>query len=198
MWRTAGEKDVVHPPARPNRIGGEIGDNRGNPLFEFHRRDQKASGQSPEAIPPRHTAPSADTTQALGDFTTTWNIIPISAIAVCIGILAAFIALGLLRLIGLFTNLFFYRRWSAALYSPAGNRLGWLEPLVPVIGGLMMGFMARYGSERIRGHGIPEAIEAILMKGGRVEPKVAFWKPISSARYPSGRAVHSALRGQSS
>ena len=53
--------------------------------------------------------------------------------------------------------------------------------LVPVVGALIIGFMARYGSERIRGHGIPEAIEAILINGSRVEPKVALLKPLSSA-----------------
>jgi H+/Cl- antiporter ClcA len=51
----------------------------------------------------------------------------------------------------------------------------------PVIGGLIIGFMAKYGSERIRGHGIPEAIEAILLNGSRVEPKLAVLKPVSSA-----------------
>ncbi|MCL4394534.1 MAG: chloride channel protein [Chloroflexi bacterium] len=67
------------------------------------------------------------------------------------------------------------------LVSPAGNHLGLLEIAVPVVGALIVGLMARYGSERIRGHGIPEAIEAILINGSRVEPKVAFWKPLSSA-----------------
>jgi chloride channel protein, CIC family len=119
--------------------------------------------------------------EALGDFTTTWNIIPITAIAICIGVLSAFVALGLLKLIGFFTNVFFFHRWSAAFVSPAGNKLGWFEIFVPVIGALIVGFMARYGSERIRGHGIPEAIEAILLKGGRVEPKVALLKPLSAA-----------------
>jgi H+/Cl- antiporter ClcA len=122
-----------------------------------------------------------DVSQELGDFTTTWNVIPITLLATAIGIFSAFVALALLRLIGIFTNLFFFGRWGTALVSPAGNHLGWLEIFVPMIGGLIIGFMARYGSERIRGHGIPEAIEAILLKGGQIEPKVAFLKPISSA-----------------
>jgi H+/Cl- antiporter ClcA/CBS domain-containing protein len=84
-------------------------------------------------------------------------------------------------MIGLFTNLFFYQRWSTELVSPAGNHLGLFEVVVPVVGALIIGFMARYGSERIRGHGIPEAIESILLKGSRVEPRVAFLKPLSSA-----------------
>src|SRR5579859_3827504 len=117
----------------------------------------------------------------LGDFTTTPRVIVISGMAIGIGVISAFVALILLRLIGLFTNLFFFGRWGTALVSPAGNHLSIFVILVPVIGGLIIGLMARYGSERIRGHGIPEAIEAILISGSRVEPKVAFWKPLSSA-----------------
>src|SRR4051812_2156903 len=101
--------------------------------------------------------------------------------AIAIGVIASYVALALLRLIGLFTNLFFYQRWSTALVSPAANHLGALEIVVPVFGALIIGLMARYGSERIRGHGIPEAIEAILINGSRIEPRVAVLKPISSA-----------------
>ncbi|MBF6592381.1 MAG: chloride channel protein, partial [Ktedonobacterales bacterium] len=93
----------------------------------------------------------------MGDFTTTARVIPITLIAVAIGILSAFVALALLRLIGLFTNLFFFQRWDTALVSPAGNRLGVVEIVVPALGALVIGFMARYGSEQIRGHGMPEA-----------------------------------------
>ena len=66
------------------------------------------------------------------------------------------------------------------MVSPAQNRLGWAELLVPVAGALVVGLMARYGSDRIRGHGMPEAIEAILLRGGKVEPKVALLKPLSA------------------
>jgi H+/Cl- antiporter ClcA len=128
-----------------------------------------------------HRLGQDEATAELGDFTTTRRVIPLSLAAVCIGVLAAFVALALLRLIGLFTNLFFFQRWSTVLVSPAGNRLGVLEIFVPVVGAILIGFMARYGSERIRGHGIPEAIEAILINGSRVEPKVAILKPLSSA-----------------
>jgi len=117
----------------------------------------------------------------LGDFTATPRMIVISLLAIIIGLISAFVALILLRLIGFFTNLFFFQRLGFALVSPAGNHLGVLVILVPVIGALIIGLIARYGSERIRGHGIPEAIEAILINGSRVEPKVAFWKPLSSA-----------------
>src|SRR5690349_14960096 len=117
----------------------------------------------------------------LGDFTTRPRVITISLMAIVIGIVSAYVALALLKLIGLFTNLFFFQRVSTALVSPAGHHLGPFEVLVPVIGALIIGLMARYGSERIRGHGIPEAIEAILINGSRVDPKVAILKPVSSA-----------------
>ena len=118
---------------------------------------------------------------ALGDFTTTSRVVPMALAGVGIGVLAAYVALALLRLIGLFTNLFFFQRWDSALVSPAGNTLGPLGILVPVVGALVIGVMARYGSERIRGHGIPEAIESILIGGSRVEPRLAVLKPLSAA-----------------
>jgi H+/Cl- antiporter ClcA len=117
----------------------------------------------------------------LGDFTTTTRVIPISALAIVIGAVAAYVALGLLKLIGLFTNLFFFGRATTALVTPAGNHLGVFVVAIPVVGALIVGLMARYGSERIRGHGIPEALEAILINGSRIEPKVALLKPISAA-----------------
>lgn len=119
--------------------------------------------------------------RSLGDFTTTYRVIPLSLAAVAIGVVTAYIAWALLRLIGLFTNLFYFGRWSASFVSPAQNHLGAWAVLVPVGGSLVIGLMARYGSERIRGHGIPEAIESILMHGSRVHPKLALLKPLSSA-----------------
>jgi len=119
--------------------------------------------------------------EELGDFTTTWRVLPISAVAIAIGAIGAVVALALLRLIALFTNLFFFQRFSTDASSPALHHLGPLVVLVPVVGALIVGVTARYGSHRIRGHGIPEAIEAILLKGGRVEPKVALLKPLSAA-----------------
>ena len=117
----------------------------------------------------------------LGDFTTTPRLLKISALALGIGALSAFVALGLLKLIALFTNIFFYQRIGADAVQPAEHHLGLFVIVVPIIGGLIIGLMARYGSERIRGHGIPEAIEAILLNGSRVEPKLAILKPVSSA-----------------
>jgi len=118
---------------------------------------------------------------SLGDFTTAPRVLMISLMAVPIGIVCAYVALALLKLIALFTNLFFFQRVSTAMTSPADNALGLWVVLVPIAGALIIGVMARYGSERIRGHGIPEAIEAILINGSRVEPKVALLKPLSSA-----------------
>ncbi len=119
--------------------------------------------------------------EELGDFTTTPRVIPISFLAIVIGFIASLVAWLLLRLIGLFTNIFYYGRIDTALTSPAGNHLGIIAVAIPVVGGLIIGLMARYGSERIRGHGIPEAIESILMNGSRVHPRLAILKPISAA-----------------
>jgi chloride channel protein, CIC family len=119
--------------------------------------------------------------QSLGDFTATYRIVPIALLAVVIGVAACYVAWALLRLIGLFTNLFYFGRWSTALSSPAQNHLGGWAVLVPIGGSLIIGLMARFGSERIRGHGIPEALEAILIHGSRVQPRLAVLKPLSSA-----------------
>ncbi|MGH9664287.1 MAG: chloride channel protein, partial [Bryobacteraceae bacterium] len=117
----------------------------------------------------------------LGDFTTTTRVIPISLLAIVVGVIGAFIAWFLIKLIGLFTNFFYYHQISTSFISPAGNHLGAYAIAVPVVGSLIVGLMARYGSERIRGHGIPEAIESILMNGSRVRPRLAILKPLSAA-----------------
>jgi CIC family chloride channel protein len=88
--------------------------------------------------------------ESLGDFTTKWRVIPISLLAIAIGCLSTVVAWALLRLIGLFTNLFYYHRLDSTLVSPAGNQLGGWAILAPVIGSILIGLMARYGSERIR------------------------------------------------
>jgi chloride channel protein, CIC family len=121
------------------------------------------------------------TLENLGDFTTTVRVIPISLMAILIGALGAFVAWFLLRLIGLFTNIFYYQRFSTSFVSPAGNHLGVYAVAVPIVGSLIVGLMARYGSEQIRGHGIPEAIESILINGSRVRPRLAILKPLSAA-----------------
>jgi H+/Cl- antiporter ClcA len=129
----------------------------------------------------RQPLEKAHDTGDLGDFTATLRLIPISLLAVLIGVISTFVALALLRLIGLFTNLFYFQRWSTELASPAAHHLGVASVLVPVAGALVIGLMARFGSERIRGHGIPEAIESILLHGSRVQPRLAILKPLSSA-----------------
>jgi H+/Cl- antiporter ClcA len=122
-----------------------------------------------------------DNSAQLGDFTTTARVVPISILAIGIGLIGTFVAWALLRLIGFFTNLFYFGRIDTTLVSPAGNHLGWFAVLIPVGGALVIGVMARYGSERIRGHGIPEALESILINGSKVQPRLAILKPISSA-----------------
>jgi H+/Cl- antiporter ClcA/CBS domain-containing protein len=118
----------------------------------------------------------------LGDFSTTPRMLVIVALALPVGAVAACAAWALLRLIGLITNAVFYQRTSTALVAPGAGHHPWpLVLLAPVVGGLVIGVMARYGSEKIRGHGMPEAIEAILLGGSKVEPRVAVLKPASSA-----------------
>ena len=132
-------------------------------------------------LPVNNPFPKKNRNEELGDFTTNWRVLPISLLAMLIGVICAYVAFVLLRLIGLFTNLFYFGRWNTSLVSPVGNHLGYFSVFVPIAGAFLIGLMARYGSERIRGHGIPEAIESILLNGSRVEPKVAFLKPLSSA-----------------
>jgi len=117
----------------------------------------------------------------LADFSTDRRVLVLSGLAVGIGVAAALVAYALVWLIAVITNLAYYQRFSSQFVSPAGHHLGGWAVLVPVIGGLVIGLMARYGSEKIRGHGIPEALEAILIGRSRVEPKVAILKPVSSA-----------------
>ncbi|BAX94832.1 voltage-gated clc-type chloride channel [Mycobacterium shigaense] len=118
----------------------------------------------------------------LADFTVDRRVLLITSIALFIGALSAGVAWCLLQLIGLVTNLVFYQRVSDALVSPAANQHPWWLILgAPVAGGLVIGLMARYGSDQVRGHGMPETIEVILTGSSRVEPKVAVLKPISAA-----------------
>lgn len=114
------------------------------------------------------------------DFAANARLPGISALAAVIGGVSTLAAFVLLSVIHLFTNLFFFGSLSFADRSPASNTLGLWVLVVPVAGGLIVGLMARYGSEKIRGHGIPEAIEAILFGKSRMSPKVAVLKPLSS------------------
>jgi chloride channel protein, CIC family len=129
----------------------------------------------------KETRPAKTHQDKLGDFYVPWSVLRIIGLAFPVGALAAVSALVLLRLISLFTNIFYFGRFSWVHIDPGMNHLGWFAVIVPVAGGVIVGFMARYGSERIRGHGIPEAIEVILLNGSRIEPKVAILKPTSAA-----------------
>jgi H+/Cl- antiporter ClcA len=118
----------------------------------------------------------------LRDFTVDRRVWLLTGVALFIGAGAAALAVLLLRAIAFATNAFYYHRLSMAMVGPAGSTLSpWLMPLVPVVGGVIVGFIAHFGSDKIRGHGIPEAIEAILLHGARVDPKVAVLKPLSAA-----------------
>ena len=105
----------------------------------------------------------------------------ISCLAAAVGVLAGVVAYLLYDLIGLFTNIAFYHVWSFHFRSPEKNTLGPWVIVIPVIGGLIVGVMAKYGTDKIKGHGIPEAMEAVLTSRSRIHAKVAILKPISAA-----------------
>lgn len=105
----------------------------------------------------------------------------ITALALALGLISTLVAVTLTRLIGLFTNLAYYGRFSSAFSSPAHHRLGYWSILVPIAGGLIVGVMARYGSKAIRGHGIPEAMEQVLTNESRIPARLTFLKPLSAA-----------------
>ncbi|HEV2562390.1 MAG TPA: chloride channel protein [Rhizomicrobium sp.] len=118
---------------------------------------------------------------SLRDFTTDSRVLVLIAMALAVGTSGAGAAWVLLKLIALFTNLAYFGRLTTEPLSIGSSPLGIYMMVVPVIGSLIVGLMARFGSEKIRGHGIPEAIEAILIGQSRIEPKVALLKPLSSA-----------------
>ena len=110
-----------------------------------------------------------------------FRMVLVSLLAAGVGLLAGGVAFALYRLIGLLTNLFFFHRWSADFTSARLNHLGIGVMVLPVLGGIVVGFMAKYGSSKIKGHGIPEAMEAVLFHRSRIQPRVAILKPISAA-----------------
>jgi len=121
-----------------------------------------------------HTAPDSPSPAP-------FRMLLVSFLAAAIGLVAGVVAFALYKLIGLFTNLFFYHRWSTDFTSAQHNHLGWMVIVTPVIGGLIVGVMAKYGTSKIKGHGIPEAMEAVLFNRSRIAPRVAILKPISAA-----------------
>ena len=117
----------------------------------------------------------------LRDFTAGPRLLVLSAMALATGSFGAGAAWVLLKLIALVTNLAYFHVYSTATSYLSHARLGPGSILIPIVGGLIVGLMARYGSQKIRGHGIPEALEAILIGRSRIGPKVAVLKPLSSA-----------------
>ncbi|HEY6160300.1 MAG TPA: chloride channel protein, partial [Bacteroidia bacterium] len=109
------------------------------------------------------------------------RILVISCIAFGIALLVSIVAKALVYLIDLFTNIFFFGRFSIEHASPADHSLGLFVILIPVIGGVIVGLMALYGSQAIRGHGIPEAMEQILTNKSKIRPAITYLKPLSSA-----------------
>jgi CIC family chloride channel protein len=109
------------------------------------------------------------------------RVLLICLCSVVLAVITGFIAQGLVGLIGIVTNLAFFGRFSTQFVSPAGNHRGWLVLIIPAIGGLIVGVMARFGSKAIRGHGIPEAMEQVLLNESRIPARVTFLKPVSAA-----------------
>lgn len=110
-----------------------------------------------------------------------FRIFFVSGLAVIIGLISGFIAYCLYMLIGILGNLIFLQEFSTGIPQMQFHTLGLLVILVPALGGLIIGIMAKYGSPKIKGHGIPEAIEAVLTRKSKIEPKVAILKPLSAA-----------------
>ncbi len=129
---------------------------------------------------PKNSAP-VPSISLLGDFTTDKRVLLLSLMALMIGAMCSVVAWGLIALIAWISNVAFFQDLSTTYQSPAATTLGWALVLVPVIGGVIIGLMARYGSDRIRGHGIPEALESILIGRSKMSLRVAILKPISSA-----------------
>jgi H+/Cl- antiporter ClcA len=143
------------------------------------------SDTSPDTTTRSKVRPADDAQRAvedrLRDFSTDRRLLLLMLMAVVVGCAGAAAAWALYHLISLATNIAYYGRFSAAPSSPPGHALGWWSVLIPVAGCLAIGLMARFGSEKIRGHGIPEAMEAILIGRSRIQPRVALLKPLSSA-----------------
>ena len=145
--------------------------------------DEPAETRTRASVP---LAPSLDDSLAAAHMPRQFNPLDrrmfwMAAIAIVLGAAAAVIAWILRGLIGLITNLAFYGRWSFAFVTPAANHLGLWMIAIPVIGGLIVGVMARFGSTAIRGHGIPEAMEQVLLNQSRIPPRITWLKPVSSA-----------------
>ena len=144
-----------------------------------HLRDEAAAGALPLAPALGASLQAARMPQRSSLVET--RVLLLCLVAVVLGVCAAFIAQLLVSLISLVTNAAFFGRWSVDNASPAGHQLGPWVILVPVVGGLIVGLMARWGSRAIRGHGIPEAMEQVLLNESKIPARITFLKPLSSA-----------------
>ena len=122
-----------------------------------------------------------DPAGSLRDYSANSRILYTSSLAAGLGAVSAVLAWMLLEMISLCTNLFYFQRWSFIERDPWQAGRHWWLILMPVLGGLIVGLIARYLSPRVRGHGMPEAVETIVFNGGRVQPRVAILKPIATA-----------------
>ena len=122
-----------------------------------------------------------DPAGGLRDYSANSRILYTSSLAAVLGAVSAVLAWMLLEMISLCTNLFYFQRWSFIERDPWQAGRHWWLILMPVLGGLIVGLIARYLSPRVRGHGMPEAVETIVFNGGRVQPRVAILKPVATA-----------------
>ncbi|HEX8170809.1 MAG TPA: chloride channel protein [Thermoanaerobaculia bacterium] len=109
------------------------------------------------------------------------RVVLLCGMSVVLAIVTGVVAQFLISIIAVVTNISFYGRLSTRFVSPAGHHLGWLVVFVPAIGGVIVGLMARYGSKAIRGHGIPEAMEQVLLNESRIPARLTILKPLSAA-----------------
>ena len=100
----------------------------------------------------------------------------VTTLAVATAVVIGFLAKGMVLLIDLITNIAFHGTFSLAYVAPGQNTLGWWVVAIPVVGGVIIGLMALYGSKAIRGHGIPEAMEMILTNESRIKPSITWLK----------------------
>src|SRR3954464_2026937 len=151
--------------------------------------DATSDRERRDSLPVSPELDSINQAEELGEIRAPRDYRPIDSRAFKIVALAGVVAVGaamaaefLTGLIALATNLAFYGRWSTALVSPAGGHQSPIAILfVPIIGALIVGVMARYGSAAIRGHGIPEVMERVLHGESRIPVRVFFLKPLSAA-----------------
>ncbi len=140
-----------------------------------------ATKTAPTLVAPASRVPTRASAQSYFS-SDVWRTIVFTLAAIPIGVISAVVAWALYHLIMIFTGLAFYGVFTlkTPIYPPTSG-MGIKALIIPVAGALIVGLMARYGTDRIRGHGIPEAMEAVLTQGSRISAKVAFFKPISAA-----------------